>query len=181
MPGELACSKMPQQWPKMMPNHSNHLFESRRTIQSAQLQPTSLRLFTHKSRHQQIARDQVLCSTLWIACLSPHARFTTLLDQYSLGSVSWCQPDRLSRASENPMNTFREYTRAWGLSSARMRATKPGVLVMHPGPANRGVEIAPEVADGPRSVMRRQAANGVAVRMAVLRMVTGMTGGGTDG
>jgi len=49
---------------------------------------------------------------------------------------------------------------------------------MHPGPTNRGVEITPEVADGPRSVILRQVANGVAVRMAILRLVTGGGGSG---
>lgn len=62
----------------------------------------------------------------------------------------------------------REYFRRYGLDAARLRRAKPGALVMHPGPMNRGVEIAPEVADGPQSVIREQVTNGVAVRMAVL-------------
>ena len=61
-----------------------------------------------------------------------------------------------------------EYAREWGLDAARLRLLEPGAVVMHPGPMNRGVEIAPEVADGERSVVLAQVANGVAVRCAVL-------------
>jgi len=61
-----------------------------------------------------------------------------------------------------------DYHRDWGLTAARLRRASPGAIVMHPGPMNRGVEIASDVADGPQSVIFRQVANGVAVRMAVL-------------
>jgi aspartate carbamoyltransferase catalytic subunit len=60
------------------------------------------------------------------------------------------------------------YHRAWGLTAARLAKAKPDCIVMHPGPVNRGVELADEVMDGPRSVILQQVANGVAVRMAVL-------------
>ena len=60
------------------------------------------------------------------------------------------------------------YHRDFGLTAARLAGAKPGAIVMHPGPMNRGVEIDPDVADGPQSVIRRQVANGLAVRMAVL-------------
>jgi aspartate carbamoyltransferase catalytic subunit len=53
----------------------------------------------------------------------------------------------------------------------RLRRARPEAIVMHPGPMNRGVEIASDVADGPQSVIRRQVSNGVAVRMAVLSML----------
>jgi aspartate carbamoyltransferase catalytic subunit len=66
-----------------------------------------------------------------------------------------------------------EYTRFFGLTRERERRMKPDAIVMHPGPINRGVEIASEVADGPRSVILEQVTNGVAVRMAVLSMVAG--------
>lgn len=56
----------------------------------------------------------------------------------------------------------------WGLTSERLQRASGRCIVMHPGPMNRGVEISPEVADGPRSVIREQVANGVALRMAVL-------------
>jgi aspartate carbamoyltransferase catalytic subunit len=64
--------------------------------------------------------------------------------------------------------TLREYTARWGLTEERAAALKPDVLVMHPGPMNRGVEIASAVADSDRSLVLEQVANGVAVRMAVL-------------
>ena len=61
-----------------------------------------------------------------------------------------------------------EYHRRHGLTAARLARAKPDCIVMHPGPVNRGVELASEVMDGPRSVILQQVANGVAVRMAVL-------------
>jgi aspartate carbamoyltransferase catalytic subunit len=64
--------------------------------------------------------------------------------------------------------TLREYARVFGLSAARLERTHPEAIVMHPGPLNRGVEIAEDVADGPRSVVLAQVESGVAVRMAVL-------------
>jgi aspartate carbamoyltransferase catalytic subunit len=69
--------------------------------------------------------------------------------------------------------TTREYFEQFGLTPERVRRAKPDVIIMHPGPMNRGVEIASEVADGPYSVILEQAANGVAVRMAVLYLLAG--------
>jgi len=65
----------------------------------------------------------------------------------------------------------REYHQRWGLSAERAARLKPDAVVMHPGPVNRGVEIAPEVADGPRSLILEQVKNGVFVRMAILESV----------
>jgi aspartate carbamoyltransferase catalytic subunit len=62
----------------------------------------------------------------------------------------------------------REYARVFGLDAQKLKLAKPGALVMHPGPMNRGVEITPEVADSAQSVILEQVENGVAVRMAVL-------------
>ena len=69
--------------------------------------------------------------------------------------------------------SLREYFNVFGLTAERVRRAKPGVIIMHPGPINRGVEIASEVADGPYSVILEQVANGVAVRMAVLYLLAG--------
>ena len=69
--------------------------------------------------------------------------------------------------------SLREYFMRFGLTTDRLRLAKPDVILMHPGPINRGVEIASEVADGPYSVILEQVANGVAVRMAVLYLMTG--------
>src|SRR5688572_16440561 len=69
--------------------------------------------------------------------------------------------------------SLREYFSVFGMTEARLRQAKPDVIIMHPGPMNRGVEIASEVADGPYSVILDQVANGVAVRMAVLYLLAG--------
>jgi aspartate carbamoyltransferase catalytic subunit len=67
----------------------------------------------------------------------------------------------------------REYFNTFGMTTARVARAKPDVIIMHPGPMNRGVEIASDVADGPYSVILEQVANGVAVRMAVLYLLAG--------
>jgi aspartate carbamoyltransferase catalytic subunit len=70
-----------------------------------------------------------------------------------------------------------EYFAAWGLTAERLALARPDAIVMHPQPMNRGIEIASDVADGPRSVIRDQVRNGVAVRMAVLAEVLGAAKG----
>ncbi len=72
--------------------------------------------------------------------------------------------------------TVREYARRYGLSAARVAALPEHALVMHPGPMNRGVEIASEVADLPRSLITDQVTNGIAVRMALLYLILGGSG-----
>ena len=69
--------------------------------------------------------------------------------------------------------SLREYFNVFGMTEARMRLARPDVMIMHPGPMNRGVEISSEVADGPYSVILDQVTNGVAVRMAVLYLLAG--------
>jgi aspartate carbamoyltransferase catalytic subunit len=78
------------------------------------------------------------------------------------------QHERLSGAM---MATTREYSRTFGLSARVLGLAKPDAIVMHPGPINRGVELDPAIADGPRSVILDQVEAGVAVRMAVLELV----------
>jgi aspartate carbamoyltransferase catalytic subunit len=70
--------------------------------------------------------------------------------------------------------SIREYSRYWGLSLEKLVPARSDVLIMHPGPVNRGIELSPEVADGPYSVILDQVANGVAVRMAVLYLLAGV-------
>jgi len=72
------------------------------------------------------------------------------------------------RMDEGLVASLEEYHRDYGLTVERLRRAAPDAVVLHPGPMNRGVEITDEVADGPRSLILRQVANGVAVRMAVL-------------
>jgi aspartate carbamoyltransferase catalytic subunit len=69
--------------------------------------------------------------------------------------------------------SLREYYNVFGLTAERVRRARTDVIIMHPGPINRGVEIASDVADGPYSVILEQVANGVAVRMAVLYLLAG--------
>ena len=69
-----------------------------------------------------------------------------------------------------------EYFRYWGLTTERLSIADKDAIVMHPGPMNRGIEIASEIADGPRSVILEQVTNGIAVRMAVLYLLAGVRG-----
>jgi aspartate carbamoyltransferase catalytic subunit len=80
------------------------------------------------------------------------------------------------RQTEALLPSLREYTATYGLTRDRARLLGDGALVMHPGPMNRGVEIAAEVADLPNAVITRQVANGVAVRMAVLFLLLAAEG-----
>jgi aspartate carbamoyltransferase catalytic subunit len=75
---------------------------------------------------------------------------------------------QLERQRDGHLPTLREYSRMYGITSARMELARPNALVMHPGPMNEGIEIDPDVAHGARSVIEEQVNNGVAVRMAVL-------------
>ncbi|HYI44925.1 MAG TPA: aspartate carbamoyltransferase catalytic subunit [Actinomycetota bacterium] len=77
------------------------------------------------------------------------------------------------RQSEQFFPTDREYAALWGLDMKRMGRMKPDALVMHPGPMNRGVEIAAEVSESPRSIVLDQVANGLAVRMSLLYLMLG--------
>jgi len=78
---------------------------------------------------------------------------------------------QFERMGGNPFPSIREYSRYFGLTVERMKRAKPDILVMHPGPINRGLEMESEVADGQNSVILEQVANGLAVRMAVLFLV----------
>ena len=80
---------------------------------------------------------------------------------------------QLERQGRALFPTIREYARVYGLTSERVKLADPKAIVMHPGPINRGVEIAPEVADSLSSVILDQVANGVAVRMGVLYLMSG--------
>ena len=77
------------------------------------------------------------------------------------------------RQGPTMLPSLREYSRLFGLTVERVKKAKEGVLIMHPGPINRGVEIAPEVADGPYSLILDQVTNGVAIRMGLLYLLTG--------
>jgi len=78
---------------------------------------------------------------------------------------------QFERLGGNPFPSIREYSHYFGLTVERMKRAKPDIMVMHPGPINRGLEIESEVADGRNSVILEQVTNGLAVRMAVLFLV----------
>ena len=80
---------------------------------------------------------------------------------------------QLERQRSTLYSSLREYARVYGVTSKRLERAKPDVTVMHPGPMNRGIEIAQDVADGKHSVILEQVTNGVAVRMAALYLLAG--------
>jgi aspartate carbamoyltransferase catalytic subunit len=80
---------------------------------------------------------------------------------------------QMERENQNIFPSLREYAKYFCLNRKNIRLAKDDVLVMHPGPINRGVEIAPDIADGPASVILEQVTNGVAVRMALLYLLSG--------
>ncbi len=80
---------------------------------------------------------------------------------------------QLERQKEASFPSSREYSRLYGLDEGRLGAAKKDVVILHPGPVNRGVEIAPEVADGGYSLILDQVTNGVAVRMALFYLLLG--------
>jgi aspartate carbamoyltransferase catalytic subunit len=80
---------------------------------------------------------------------------------------------QLERQQQKIFPSLREYSNYFCLNRQNIKLAKDDVLVMHPGPINRGVEIAPDIADGPYSVILNQVTNGVAVRMALLYLLIG--------
>jgi aspartate carbamoyltransferase catalytic subunit len=80
---------------------------------------------------------------------------------------------QLERQTSGLFPTLREYHRSFGITKERLKAAKKEVTIMHPGPINRGIELTSDVADGEHSVILDQVLNGVAVRMAVLYLLTG--------
>ena len=140
-------------------------------------------------KHSRVARSNVLAFSLLgaeVTLVAPPTLLPPSLDGWPVAAASHDLDDVLPKAdvvyllrlqserqTEALLPSLREYTATFGLTRARARLLGEETLVMHPGPMNRGVEIAAEVADLPRSVVTRQVANGVAVRMAVLFLLLG--------
>ena len=80
------------------------------------------------------------------------------------------------RMESGLLPSLREYSARFGLTVDRLELARPDAFVMHPGPMNEGVEIAPDVANGDRSVITDQVTNGVAIRMALLYLLSGVEG-----
>lgn len=83
---------------------------------------------------------------------------------------------QLERQESNFFPSIHEYIKLYGVDNKRLERAKEDVLIMHPGPINRGIELTPEVADGPLSIINEQVTNGVAVRMAILYLLAGAGG-----
>jgi aspartate carbamoyltransferase catalytic subunit len=98
-------------------------------------------------------------------------RFTRLEEGLAAADVVMMLRIQRERFANADVPAGDDYFRLYGLTPERLALARPDAIVMHPQPMNRGVEIASEVADGPRSVIRQQVSNGVAVRMAVLESI----------
>ena len=85
---------------------------------------------------------------------------------------------QFERQYTRPFPSVREYAILYAMNKERMKRARPDILIMAPGPINRGVEITPDVADGPHSVILHQVSNGIAVRMAVLWLIAGSPAAG---
>ncbi|MGE5618448.1 MAG: aspartate carbamoyltransferase catalytic subunit [Sphingomonadaceae bacterium] len=104
----------------------------------------------------------------------PGLRLSTDLDRTIEGAdVVMALRLQLERMQAGLLPSMREYVRLFQLTSERLSRAKPGALVMHPGPMNEGIEIAPDVAHGGQSVIEEQVSNGVAIRMALLYLLIG--------
>ncbi len=99
--------------------------------------------------------------------------FTRIEDAIQWADVLNVLRLQLERMQAGYVPSLREYNRIWGVTNARLDAAPHDLLILHPGPMNRGVEIDSDVADGDHSVILNQVTNGVAVRMAVLYLLAG--------
>jgi len=81
---------------------------------------------------------------------------------------------QMERQGKGFFPSIEEYSKNWGITSERLSHARHDVIVMHPGPMNRGIEITSEIADGPHSVILEQVTNGIAVRMAVMYLLAGV-------
>ncbi len=141
--------------------------------------------------HSRVARSNIYCFQKMGATVSvvgPASMMPCAIDQlgvdvhYDLAEgiagadIIMMLRIQQERISQSPFPTLREYSRHFGLTPDRMKGLKKDVLIMHPGPVNRGVEIDPEVADGPYSLILSQVSNGVTVRMALLYLLSGAQG-----
>ena len=139
-------------------------------------------------KHSRVARSNVLAFTMLgaeVTIVAPPTLLPPSLDGWPVEvshdldavlaktDIVYLLRMQAERQTEALLPSLREYTARYGLTSKRMRLMPDDALVMHPGPMNRGVEIAADVADLPRSLITRQVANGVAVRMAVLFLLLG--------
>lgn len=138
--------------------------------------------------HSRVARSNILGLKTFgarVTVVGPKSMVPREMENYGVG-VSYNFSESIKdfdvimmlriqaeRLDLTPFPDLREYSRFFGLNLQILKKAKPDVVIMHPGPVNRGVEIAPEVADGPFSLILDQVKNGVAVRMALLYLLAG--------
>jgi aspartate carbamoyltransferase catalytic subunit len=130
----------------------------------------------------RMGADVVLCgpptllpAASFCQALPWHVERTYRLDEALAGAdVVMVLRMQLERQTGGLFPSLREYVRTYGLTEERLAKARPGALVMHPGPMNEGVEIDPHVARGVQSVIETQVTNGVAVRMALLYLLSGL-------
>jgi aspartate carbamoyltransferase catalytic subunit len=142
-------------------------------------------------KHSRVARSNVAAFTALgakVKLVAPQTLLPPSLDDWPVdvttsldGSLDDADVVYLLRIQQERMDqallpSLREYSQLYGLDSARAARLKPDALILHPGPVNRGIEIAADVADAPNAVITEQVANGVSVRMAVLFMLLGAEG-----
>jgi aspartate carbamoyltransferase catalytic subunit len=142
--------------------------------------------------HSRVARSNIFAMQkmgMQVRVSGPATMLPRYLDQLGVEVFSRIEPAiadadivmmlrvQLERQGAGLFPTLREYSKLFGLNLDRLKSAKRDVLIMHPGPINRGVEIAPEVADGPYSLIQGQVENGLAVRMALLYLLAGGPGG----
>ncbi|MCK9605500.1 MAG: aspartate carbamoyltransferase catalytic subunit [Methylomonas sp.] len=143
--------------------------------------------------HSRVARSQILAlNTLGVAevrviapktLLPAHVRSMGVIPLHDMSEgLSDVDVIIMLRLQKERMNSAflpseSEFFKCYGLTETKLLRAKPNAIVMHPGPINRGVEIASNVADGPQSVVLEQVSNGIAVRMAIMTMTLGHHGG----
>jgi aspartate carbamoyltransferase catalytic subunit len=140
--------------------------------------------------HSRVARSDIYALTRMGACvriagpgtmippgiekLGNVTVFNDLRDAIKNADVVMMLRIQLERQSKTLLPSLREYARFYGLNQESLKLARPDAIIMHPGPMNRGVEISSYVADGKQSVILDQVENGVAVRMALLYLVSGV-------
>ncbi len=142
-------------------------------------------------KHSRVARSNVAAFSALgakVKLVAPHTLLPPSLDDWPVdvttnldGALDEADVVYLLRIQQERMDqallpSLREYSQSYGLDAKRAARLKPGALILHPGPMNRGVEIAADVADAPNAVITEQVANGVSVRMAVLYLLLNVDG-----
>jgi aspartate carbamoyltransferase catalytic subunit len=138
--------------------------------------------------HSRVARSNIWGLTKMgadVAVCGPRSLLPNAIDEFGVtvfdrieDAIQWADALnvlrlQLERMQSGYIPSLREYNRVFGISSERLARAPKDLLILHPGPMNRGVEIDSDVADGPHSVILNQVTNGVAVRMAVLYLLSG--------